>query len=117
MIFVKRQNGATHCHRQTGQTGQKQLAFKLEFPGNLWEAAFAIPAMFCALEIRNAFKSRNMWQLFIKKERLWQLQIQHLMMQVLPSATFVYYSVAAKKMMNKYICIGQPIILYPVWGK
>ena len=29
-----------------GQTGQTDLTFKLDFPGNLWRAAFAYLAMF-----------------------------------------------------------------------
>ena len=33
-------------HHGRGQTGQTILTFKLDFPGNLWRAAFAILAMF-----------------------------------------------------------------------
>ena len=32
--------------RTTGRTGQRDLTFKLEFPGNLCRAAFAILALF-----------------------------------------------------------------------
>ena len=39
--------------RTNGQTGQTDLTFKLDFPGNLCRAAFAILAMFhcCSLKV------------------------------------------------------------------
>ena len=43
VIIVIRTDRKTRTNRQTGQTG---VTFKLDFPGNLCGAAFAILAMF-----------------------------------------------------------------------
>ena len=43
---VSDEQKVTCCTNNYGQTGQRKLAFKLELPGNLWLAAFAIISMF-----------------------------------------------------------------------
>ena len=51
VVMVIRSDRTTRTHRtgqksQGGETGPTDLTFKLDFPGNLCRAAFAIHAMF-----------------------------------------------------------------------
>ena len=46
VIMSSGQTGKQGQPGQTGQTGQTDLTFKLDFPGNMYIAAFAILAMF-----------------------------------------------------------------------
>ena len=49
----------TCCTNNVGQTGQRKLTFNLEFPGNLWLAAFAILSMFHSSSFSNL--TLKMW--------------------------------------------------------
>ena len=52
-----------YCHYDQVRTGQAKLAFKLDFPGNLFRAAFAILAMFLKKIVCVCWRTRqkNFW--------------------------------------------------------
>ena len=79
---------------RTGRDGTK-LTFKLDFPGNLWLAAFAILAMFSGYEplkifiFTNHLTCQDLWEnlLFFTSRHLWnKLSPSHLMLLLNPTS-------------------------------